>query len=255
LYRYLRLQNVSSESLINPSRRKLRKRYENAFAKSSPLIGISPPHALIQILHFRLRRYPVLRLQPPCLDKQQRCRGRSRRRRAGNGARDLVIDRKVEQATQALNARLIAAADTMEKEYKKQQAATGSSPTDEQRTKLKQMAQKIQETIQNNKEVASQARQRFRLEQIQLFRNDVKAVASKLAGKQRATMVLVASQEVLWFTPTADITASVIAEMRSRALSPSENETQKVSTSGETNATSTQNVSGATNATSGETNR
>jgi hypothetical protein len=168
--------------------------------------------------------------------------------------RDLVIDGKVEQATQALNARLITAADTMEKEYKKQQVATGSSPTDEQRTKLKQMAQKIQETIRNNKEVASQARQRFRLEQIQLFRNDVRTVASKLAEKQRATMVFVAGQEVLWFTPTADITAPVIAAMRSQALSPSENETQRVSTATETNATSTQNVSGATNATSGETN-
>ena len=33
--------------------------------------------------------------------------------------RDLLIDRKVEQATQALNAKLLAAADNMEKEYKK----------------------------------------------------------------------------------------------------------------------------------------
>jgi hypothetical protein len=111
--------------------------------------------------------------------------------------RDLAIDRKVEQATQALNTRLLAAADSMEKEYKKQQAAAGNSPTDEQRAKLKQLAQKIGETIQNNKEVAAQARQRFRLEQIQLLRNDVKTVASKIAEKQHATMVFVAGQEVL----------------------------------------------------------
>jgi Skp family chaperone for outer membrane proteins len=167
--------------------------------------------------------------------------------------RDLAIDRKVEQATQALNAKLLAAADSMEKEYKKQQAAAGNSPTDEQRAKLKQLAQKIQETVQNNKEVAAQARQRFRIEQIKLFRNDVKAVASKLAEKQHATMVLVAGQEVLWFTPTADITAAVIAEMRTQALSPSDTETQKVSTPADTNAAPAQGEAGRTNAP--ETNR
>ena len=161
--------------------------------------------------------------------------------------RDLLIDRKVEQATQALNAKLLAAADTMEKEYKKQQAAAGNSPTDEQRAKLKQLAQKIQETIQNNKEVAAQARQRFRLEQIQLLRNDVKTVASRIAEKQHATMVFVAGQEVLWFTPSADITAAVIAEMRTQALSPSETETQKVTTATDSNAIPAQTESGRTN--------
>jgi len=139
--------------------------------------------------------------------------------------RDLVIERKVEQATQALNTKLLAAADSMEKEYKKQQDAAGASPTDEQRAKLKQMAQRIQETIQSNKEIASQARERVRLDQIQSFRNDVKAVAAKIAEKQHAAMVVVAGQEVLWFKPTADITAAVIADMRTQALSPSESDT------------------------------
>jgi hypothetical protein len=168
--------------------------------------------------------------------------------------RDLLIDRKVEQATQTLNAKLLAAADSMEKEYKKQQAAAGNSPTDDQRAKLKQLAQKIQETIQNNKEIASQARQRFRIEQIQLFRNDVKSVASKIAEKQHATMVMVAGQDVLWFTPTADITAGVIAEMRTQTLSPSETDTQKVAAATDTNAVPGQSDSGRTNAAS-ETNR
>jgi Skp family chaperone for outer membrane proteins len=168
--------------------------------------------------------------------------------------RDLLIDRKVEQATQALNAKLLAAADSMEKEYKKQQAAAGNSPTDEQRAKLKQLTQKIQETIQNNKEVAAQARQRFRLEQIQLLRNDVKAVASRIAEKQHATMVFVAGQEVLWFTSSADITAAVIAEMRTQALSPSETETQKVSTATDTSTVPGPSESSRTNAAS-ETNR
>ena len=131
--------------------------------------------------------------------------------------RDTLIDKRVEQATQTLNAKLIEAAANMEKEFKKQQTEFGTSPTDEQRGKLKQTAQKIQENIQNNKENATQARQRVRLEQIQIFRNEVKAIASRLAAKRQASLVMVANQDVLWFTPSSDITAAVIAEMRSPA--------------------------------------
>src|SRR5437016_1224144 len=59
--------------------------------------------------------------------------------------RDVLIDRKVEQATQALNAKLIEAAQSMDRDLKKQQAELGPSATEEQRAKVKQTAQKIQE--------------------------------------------------------------------------------------------------------------
>jgi Skp family chaperone for outer membrane proteins len=148
---------------------------------------------------------------------------------------DLLIDKRVEQATQALNAKLIGAAESMEKELKKQQAEFGASATDEQRAKLKQTAQKIQENIQSNKEIAGQARQRVRLEQIQLFRNEVKTIAARLAAKQQASLVIVAGQEVLWFTPSADITAAVIAEMRNAAALPPAAEAGKPPTASQTN--------------------
>jgi len=164
--------------------------------------------------------------------------------------RDLLIDKKVELATQALNAKLIAAAESMEKEFKKQQADFGTSPTDDQRARLKQLSQKIQETIQNNREIATQARQRVRLEQIQLFRNDVKTVAARIAEKHHAGMVMVAGSDLLWFTPSADITATVIAEMRTQALSISGSETQTVSTATETSPPPVTNASA-----SSETNR
>ncbi len=149
--------------------------------------------------------------------------------------RDRLIDRRVEQATQALNAKLLEAAASMEKELKKQQADIGTAATDEQRAKLKQTAQKIQENIQNNREVAAQARQRFRLEEIQRFRNEIKAVAAPIAEKHRASMVVVASQDILWFKPSADITATVIAEIRSQAGAAPSAEAEKART-GETNS-------------------
>jgi len=149
--------------------------------------------------------------------------------------RDTLIDKRVEQATQTLNSKLIEAAANMEKELKKQQTEFGTSPTEEQRGKLKQTAQKIQENIQSNKEIAGQARQRVRLEQIQIFRNEVKAIAARLAAKRQASLVMVANQDVLWFTPSSDITAAVIAEMRSPAAAPAA-ETGSAPASARTNA-------------------
>ena len=130
--------------------------------------------------------------------------------------RDRAIDKRVEQATQALNTRLLEAAANMEKELKRQQTEIGTNATDQQRAKVRQTAQKIQENIQNNKEIAAQARQRFQLEEIQRFRSEVKVVAAPIAEKHRASMILLAGNDVLWFKPSADITATVIAEMRSQ---------------------------------------
>jgi len=158
--------------------------------------------------------------------------------------RDRAIDKKVEQATQALNTRLLEAAATMEKELKKQQADLGTNATAEQRAKVRQTAQKIQENIQNNKEIAGQARQRFQLEEIQHFRNEVKAVAAPIAEKHHASMILLAGSDVLWFKPSADITATVIEEMRSKAGATPTNQPEKAETSDKTNTPASQSSSG-----------
>ncbi len=131
--------------------------------------------------------------------------------------RDVLIARKVEAATQDLNAQLIQAAQEMEKELKKQQADAGGSPTEEQRAKLRQMAQRTQQNIQNNKEIAEQARQRVRNQQILLFRNEVRPIAARLVARHHAAVALIADQDVVWFAPSADITAEIIAELRTAA--------------------------------------
>jgi Skp family chaperone for outer membrane proteins len=138
--------------------------------------------------------------------------------------RDVLIANKVEAATQDLNAQLIQAAQEMEKELKKQQAESGSSPTEEQRAKLRQTAQRIQQNIQNNKEIAEQARQRVRNEHILLFRREVKPIAARIAARHRAAVVLIADQDVVWFAPSADITAEMIAELRTTAAIAATNE-------------------------------
>jgi len=149
--------------------------------------------------------------------------------------RDVLVGKRVEQATQLLNTKLIEAAKNMEKELKQQQTELGASATEEQRAKLKQTVQKIQANIQSNKEIAEQARQGVRAEQIQLFRSEVKAIAARLAAKQQANLVMVAGQDVLWFAPSADITAAVIAEMRSQTAAPPAAEAAKPASATQTN--------------------
>jgi Skp family chaperone for outer membrane proteins len=124
----------------------------------------------------------------------------------------------------------------MEKELKKQQADAGNSPTEEQRAKLRQTAQRIQQNIQSNREIAEQARQRVRNEHIQLFRREIKPIAARLAARHHAAVVLIADQDVVWFAPSADITAEIIAEMRSAATAATTNEPARTGTTPQSNA-------------------
>ena len=115
----------------------------------------------------------------------------------------------------------------MEQQFKKQQAELGSAPTEEQKAKVRQMAERVRENIQSNKEVAEQARQRVRAEQIQQFRAEVKAIAGRLASQRGATLVMTTGQDVFWLAASADITAAVIAEVRATASAPAPSQPAK----------------------------
>lgn len=136
---------------------------------------------------------------------------------------DLLIAQKVEAATASLNAQLLLAAESLEKEFKKLQADVGPSPTKEQLLQLQQVKLKVQQTIQSNKLVAEQARESIRTQQILLYRKEIKPVAARLAQNQQAQVVLIANQDVVWFDPATDITGKVIDEIRAKASTiPSE---------------------------------
>ena len=136
--------------------------------------------------------------------------------------RDVLITRRVDAATQQLNTQLLQAAREMEEELKKIQAQIGTSPNPEQAAQLRRARAQVQQNIQNNKLVAENARTRVRGEQILLLRNEVGPLAAQIAKSRKAEVVLLASQEVIWFAPSADITSEVIAQMRARAPSSQE---------------------------------
>ena len=136
--------------------------------------------------------------------------------------RDAEIAQKVEQATENLNSQLIQAAQEMDKQLQKQKADLGDSPAPADREKYRQTELRVQQQIRNNKAIAEQARQAVRNEQILLFRKEVKPIAARIAQKRKATVVTIANQDVVWFDPSADLTAEVIAEMRAQASSTSE---------------------------------
>ena len=148
--------------------------------------------------------------------------------------RDVLITRRVDAATQQLNTQLLQAAREMEEELKKIQAQIGSSPNPEQSAQLRRVRAQVQQNIQNNKLVAENARNRVRGEQILLLRSEVGPIAAQLAKSRKAEVVLLASQGVMWFAPSADITSEVIAKMR--AQSPSSQEPAPVLPKEQTNA-------------------
>jgi Skp family chaperone for outer membrane proteins len=135
--------------------------------------------------------------------------------------RDAEIAQKIEQATESLNAQLIQAAQEMEKQLQKQKAEMGATPSASEREKYRQAELRVQQHIRNNKAIAEQARQAVRDRQILVFRMEVKPIAAKIAQKRNAKLVTVATHEVVWFDPSADITAEVIAEMRAYAATAS----------------------------------
>lgn len=135
--------------------------------------------------------------------------------------RDAEIAQRVEQATENLNTQLIQAAQEMDKQLQKQKAELGDSPTPTDREKYRQAELRVQQQIRTNKAIAEQARQSVRNEQILLFRKEVKPIAARIAQKRKATVVTIANQDVVWFDPSADLTAEIIAEMRAQVSSGS----------------------------------
>jgi Skp family chaperone for outer membrane proteins len=135
--------------------------------------------------------------------------------------RDAEIARKVEQATESLNMQLVQAAQEMDKQLQKQKADLGASPSPTDREKYRQAELRVQQQILNNRAIAEQARQTVRNEQILLFRKEVRPIAARMAQRRNATVVTIANQDVVWFDPSADLTAEVIAEMRAQASSVS----------------------------------
>jgi len=129
---------------------------------------------------------------------------------------DVVIAQRVEAATQNLNSQLIQAAESMEKEYQQQLASAGSSPTPEQVAALQRTKLRVQQNVQNNKLVAEQARDKVRAQQILLFRQEIKPVAGRIAADRGSEVVLIANEDVVWFSPEADITGDVISALRAR---------------------------------------
>ena len=134
--------------------------------------------------------------------------------------RDVAIAARVEAATQQLNTQLLQAARDMEEELTKLQTQIGSSTNPDQLDQLRQARLRVQQNIQNNKLVAENARNRVRSEQILILRNEVRPIAAQIAKSRQAEVVLLSSQDVMWFAPSADITSEVIADMRARAGTP-----------------------------------
>ncbi|MEX2670505.1 MAG: OmpH family outer membrane protein [Phycisphaeraceae bacterium] len=128
--------------------------------------------------------------------------------------KDTEITEQIEAAVQQMNERLRTAAQEMQEQLEAEQEKLGDDPTEEQVARLRQMAAKAQQNVQNNRSAAQLRRNQVRTQLIQQFREEARPIAEKVAKASGANVVLLANDNVLWYESAADITGLVITEMR-----------------------------------------
>lgn len=95
------------------------------------------------------------------------------------------------------------------------QEKMGEKPTDDQLTEMQQMATKMQSEMMEKQTSASQALQGKQTELITAFRNNVRAIADRVAQKRGMHIILLRNPAVLLGNDKqVDITDDVLAEMK-----------------------------------------
>ena len=96
--------------------------------------------------------------------------------------------------------------DAKAKEY-------GDNPSAEQRESLAQMAAAADRQLQVAIGQANQEANRQRMNLVVQYRDDVRPVAKRIAKEEGLSVVMVPLDGVLYYDPTADITAKVVDAM------------------------------------------
>jgi len=118
-----------------------------------------------------------------------------------------ILEQQLQQATLDLSRQVTDARD-----------AAGEKPTPEQVQELEALT--AQANLQLN-QVRQNAQLKFQQVQagvIAQLRDQVRPIAQAIAARHGAKAVLLSSESILWFDPSADITAEVIAEVRIHPL-------------------------------------
>jgi len=128
--------------------------------------------------------------------------------------RNEMVNTQLASAEKQLNEQLKAIAIDLNKQVKDKQKTLTKKSKDKDKQRVNEFAKQAQQTMQNRKSEAQKKINQLKINLVNKFRDDVKAVAEPIAKKAGAKSVMVVSADALWFDSSVDITDEVIAKMR-----------------------------------------
>ncbi len=132
--------------------------------------------------------------------------------------RDELMQKKLNVQIDQLNTQLNRQTTELTTQLEQEKQKLGAKPGDET---TKQYQELVATATQQAKQYQLQAQQhaaQYRQSLLSDFNNEVRNVAAEIAKRRGATSVLVIGDNVLWFDPSADITAEVIEKLRAQSL-------------------------------------
>ncbi|MCK4704541.1 MAG: OmpH family outer membrane protein [Gammaproteobacteria bacterium] len=131
--------------------------------------------------------------------------------------RDELMQKEIQEAEAKLKTQLEQIAKNIQEQVAVEKEKLGSKKSEENNAKLQQLALQAQQTFRKEQMAAEQQAAQLRKQLIVAFREEVKLVAEPVAIEQKADMVKLVSDDLLWFDASIDITGEVISRMRASA--------------------------------------
>lgn len=131
--------------------------------------------------------------------------------------RDELMQKQIDSALEQLNAQLQQHSTGLAAQVEQEKEKLGKNPSEESLGRFRELVAAASQNIQKTELLARQKATDYRQALLEEFNSELRAAAMDIARERGAVSVLVVGPDVLWFDPTADITADVIARLRASA--------------------------------------
>ncbi len=138
-----------------------------------------------------------------------------------------VIKQQVNAANQELNNQLDSISQQLSQQLTDEREKLGKKLSQQEEDSLKQLTLAANQKMQQARSLAAQKSQQYKNALIIQLRQQVTPIAEAIAQRRNASVVMITTPSMMWYDPEADITAEIIAELRTnRASGTNENKTQ-----------------------------
>ena len=132
--------------------------------------------------------------------------------------RDETMQKMLNTEIDKLNASLEQQARELTSQLEKEKQKLGKKPDEEATRRYQLLVSAATQKARQSQLQAQQSASTYRQSLLAEFNAEIRATAGKIAKERHATSVLITGENVLWYDPTADITAEVIEKLRTTAL-------------------------------------